>query len=352
LEAEVAVSQQTCVICKTVFEVKSKFQVQRHGTEVAYVCTPEHLAILAKNQGKILCTVCQSPFSLAYAYQMAEIQGVRHYFCSPACREAGLKETLRKRKGPRKLAILNQKGGTGKTTTAVSIAAGLAEIGQKTLLIDLDAQSNVSVSLGVKPESSIYQLMTEGRFSPSSIVKVSENLEVIASNETLASAEIFLARMDAGRERVFSQKMEPITRGYDFVVLDCAPALSLLNQNALIFSDEVLVPVSCDYLSLFGVRQVVKTIKTINDILLHPIKLLGVLPTFYDMRNKIAREALKSLHDHFEEKVLPPIRANIRLKEAPSFRKTIFDYDPKSTGAGDYRRVVQWILGNKKATEK
>jgi chromosome partitioning protein len=343
----VAVSQQTCVICKELFEVKSRFQVQRSGTEVAYVCTLEHLSVLAKNQGKILCTVCQNPFSVAYAYQIAEIQGQRHYFCSPACREAGLKETLRRRKGPRKLAILNQKGGTGKTTTAVSIAAGLAEVGQKTLLVDLDAQSNVAVSLGVKPDAWFHQLMSENKFSPTSIVKVSENLDVMTSNETLAAVEIALARMDAGRERVFSQRMEPIVRGYDFVVLDCAPALSLLNQNALIFSDEVLVPVSCDYLSLVGVKQVVRTLKIINDILLHPIKLLGVLPTFYDMRNKIAREALKSLHVYFEDKVLPPIRANIRLKEAPSFRKTIFDYDPKSTGASDYRRVVQWVLGSK-----
>jgi chromosome partitioning protein len=343
----VAISQQTCAICNSTFEVKSRYQVQRNGQEVKYLCSPACLAAFARQQGKVPCSVCQTPFAVAYAYQVADVQGVRLHFCSTACREAGLRETLRRRKGPRRLAILNQKGGTGKTTTAVSIAAGLAEAGQRTILIDMDAQGNVGVSLGLRGEPSIYHLVVEGKSPEPHIAKVGEHLDVLTSNETLAAVEIFLARLDSGRDRLLSHKLEPYVRGYDFVVLDCAPALSLLNQNALTFSDEVLVPVSCDYLSLVGVKQVVKTLKNVNDILLHPVRLLGVLPTFYDMRNKIAREALKSLHGHFADKVLPPIRANIRLKEAPSHRKSIFDYDPKSPGAMDYRRVVHWILGAK-----
>lgn len=340
-----AISQQTCATCQKQFEVRSRYQVQRQGAEVAYLCSPACLAVFARSQGKIPCSVCQTLFTVAYAYQVADVQGSRYYFCSPACREAGLKETMRRRKGPRKIAVLNQKGGTGKTTTAVSVAAGLAEAGQKTLLVDLDAQGNVAVSLGIKGEAAIYYLMVEGKLPPGCVTNVGENLDVITSNETLAAVEIYLARLDGGRDRLLSQRLGPLVRGYDFVILDCAPALSLLNQNALTFADDVLVPVSCDYLSLVGVKQVVKTLKNVNEILLHPVHLMGVLPTFYDMRNKIAREALKSLHGHFGEKVLPPIRANIRLKEAPSHRKTIFDYDPKSSGAADYRRVVQWILG-------
>ena len=134
--------------------------------------------------------------------------------------------------------------------------------------------------------------------------------------------------------------------GYDVVVIDCAPALSLMNQNALVFADSVIVPVACDYLSLVGVKQVIKTIKNVRELLDHDIEVLGVLPTFYDVRNRIARESLDTLKRHFGEHCLPPVRVNTRLKEAPSVKQTIFELAPESHGAEDYRHLVRHVLGD------
>jgi chromosome partitioning protein len=237
---------------------------------------------------------------------------------------------------------LNQKGGTGKTTTAVNLAAGLADQGHRVLLIDVDAQGHVGVSLGVRGERSLYHIVVEGADPADCIVPINEHLHVITSNETLASAEIFLARMDEGRDRILRGRMASITN-YDYVLLDCGPSLSLLNMNALTFADELLVPVSCDFLSLVGVRQILKTVRHVNELLLHPIRILGVLPTFYDQRNRISDESVKSMQSHFRDRVLPPIRVNTRLKEAPSHRQTIFEYAPYSRGAADYRRLVRWV---------
>jgi chromosome partitioning protein len=244
--------------------------------------------------------------------------------------------------GPVRIAILNQKGGTGKTTTAVNLAAGLADQGHRVLLVDVDAQGHVGVSLGVRGERSLYHIVVEGADPAACVVPINENLHVITSNETLASAEIFLARMDEGRDRILRARMASITQ-YDYVLLDCGPSLSLLNMNALTFADELLIPVSCDFLSLVGVRQILKTVRHVNELLLHPIRILGVLPTFYDQRNRISDESVKSMQSHFRDRVLPPIRVNTRLKEAPSHRQSIFDYAPYSRGAADYRRLVRWV---------
>lgn len=136
----------------------------------------------------------------------------------------------------------------------------------------------------------------------------------------------------------------PDTHGYEYVLLDCGPSLSLVNMNALTYADHLLVPVSCDYLSLVGVRQVMKTLERVRADLSHSIEVLGVLPTFYDLRNRASSEAIRVLKGRFGDKLLPPIRINTRLKEAPSHRKTIFEYDASSRGAQDYRQVVKWVV--------
>jgi len=138
--------------------------------------------------------------------------------------------------------------------------------------------------------------------------------------------------------------------GYDYVVIDCSPSLSLMNQNALVFADSVLVPVACDYLSLVGVRQVIKTVKNVNALLHHPVSIWGVLPTFYDARAKICREAVTTLKQHFGERCLAPVRAAIKVKEAPAQGQTIFEYAEESNAAEDYAAVVQTILTSRERT--
>jgi chromosome partitioning protein len=175
------------------------------------------------------------------------------------------------------------------------------------------------------------------------IQTVRENLDLVPSNETLAAAELYLAGRQ-NRDRVLKERLSPWVRGYDFVVLDCSPSLSLMNQNALVFADNVLVPVACDYLSLVGVRQVIKTVRNVNQLLHHPVRLWGVLPTFYDARANICREAVETLQKHFGERCLPPIRSAIKVKEAPAHGQTIFEYAAVSTAADDYRVVVQRLI--------
>ena len=174
-------------------------------------------------------------------------------------------------------------------------------------------------------------------------VNVRPNLDLISSNETLAAAELYLAGRQ-NRDRVLRDRLGAVAEGYDVVILDCSPSLSLMNQNALVFADGILVPVACDFLSLVGVRQVIKTVKNVNALLHHPVQIYGVLPTFYDARARICRDAVETLKQHFGDRCLAPIRSTIKIKEAPAQGKTIFEYAPDSHAAEDYRRVVQRII--------
>ncbi|MCL2779273.1 MAG: ParA family protein [Polyangiaceae bacterium] len=248
--------------------------------------------------------------------------------------------------GPTRLAIFNHKGGTGKTTTSVSIAAGLSAKGYKVLLVDTDSQGNVGVSLGVKAEKTLYHCLVMGLRPQDIALKVRDNLDLLPSNETLAAAELYLAGRQ-NRDRILRDRLAPAIAHYDIVLLDCSPSLSLLNQNALVFAEGILVPVACDFLSLVGVRQVVKTVKNVNSLLHHPVQIFGVLPTFYDARARICREAWGTMKEHFGDRCFEPVRSTIKIKEAPAQGKTIFEYAPDSHAAQDYQRVVERIITGK-----
>jgi chromosome partitioning protein len=252
---------------------------------------------------------------------------------------------------PRTIAVFNHKGGTGKTTTAVSIAAGLAAKGKRVLLVDTDAQGNVAVSLGTNVERSLYHVLVMGLRVSDAVKTVRPNLDLLPSNETLAAAELYLAGRQ-NRDRVLSERLSAAAASYDYVVLDCSPSLSLMNQNALVFADSVLVPVACDYLSLVGVRQVIKTVKNVNAILHHPVQIWGVLPTLFDARAKICHEAISTLKQHFAERCLPPVRSAIKVKEAPSQGQTIFEYAAGSPAADDYNVVVERIIQHREAAQQ
>lgn len=298
---------------------------------------------------KETCSACGAEFVPAYVYQLAvTADRGRLLFCSLECRRAGLGDEAFRAKRARRLAILNHKGGTGKTTTAVNLAAGISERGQRVLLVDTDAQGNVGVSLGIHGERSLYHILVNGDDPALAAVPVRKHMDVITSDPSLAAAEIWLARQSAEmRSRVLTRRLNlmQVSRRYDYVILDCGPSLNLLNQNALSYADEVIIPVTCDYLALVGVKQVLRTVREVERHLHHAVRISAVLPTFYDARTRLACEVLEALQGHFKEKCLKPIRTNTRLAEAPSHRKTIFEHAPDSHGAEDYARVVNWLLG-------
>jgi chromosome partitioning protein len=265
---------------------------------------------------------------------------------APAAAAVSARATSRMHAPPR-LAIFNHKGGTGKTTTSVSLAAGLAARGLRVLLVDTDSQGNVSVSLGVKAERTLYHVLVMGMRATDVAVKVRDNLDMVISNETLAAAELYLAGKQ-NRDRILRDRLASAFEAYDVVLLDCSPSLSLMNQNALVVADGIIVPVACDFLSLVGVRQVIKTVKNVNQLLHHPVQIHGVLPTFYDGRARICRDAVQALEEHFGDRVLPPIRQATRLKEAPAQGKTIFEYAPESNAAQDYATVVDLLVDGPK----
>ena len=292
------------------------------------------------------CSACSKPFTVQFAYQVGASPTGKRYFCTLECRKAGLGADAFSSRGKRarRLAILNQKGGTGKTTTAVNLAAGIADRGHDVLLIDTDAQGNVGTSLGVKGEKTLYHVLVEGAPLDDACVPVRGHLDVITADATLASAEVWLARLDTRRDQVMSTRLEAAKRRWAYIVFDCGPSLSLLNQNALCAADEVVIPVSCDYLALVGVNQVLRTLKDIDRHLGHAVRIAGVVPTFFDARINLAKETVETLRSHFKERLFDPIRRSSKLAEAPVHRKTIFEYAPDSHGAEDYRRLVAQLM--------
>jgi len=261
----------------------------------------------------------------------------------PATKPAEIPMRSRSAASPRVLAVFNHKGGTGKTTTAVHVAAGLAARGAKVLLVDADGQGNVGASLGLEAERSLYHVLVMGLPFEQARVAARPNLDVIVANETLAAAELYIAGQ-RNRDRVMATRLARAREIYDYVIVDCSPSLSLLNQNALVLADAVLCPVACDYLSLIGIRQVVRTVKHVNKILNHPVNFWGVLPTLFDSRARICNEALDTLKKNFRDVCLDPIHFAIKVKEAPSVGKTLFEYAPNSSAAGDYWRVIERLM--------
>lgn len=335
-----------CSICSNEFFVKYRWQLDQQNGQMRYFCSQDCEQTARQQSAEVACTTCSKHFTPKYAFQAATVNGQTAYFCSMECRNPAVQERRKSaltEEGPMKIAVLNQKGGTGKTTTTVSTAAGLAEAGFRVLVLDVDSQGHVAVSLGVEGKHTLFHLLVEDAPLKDIVISARPNLDILAGNETLASAEIVFARMNEGRDRVLRDKLTDLSN-YDFVLLDCGPSLSLMNMNALTFADHLIVPVSCDYLSLVGVKQVMKTLKNVNQVLMHPISVLGILPTFYDMRNNISDESVRTLKGYFHDKVLPPIRVNTKLKEAPSHQQTIYEFAPDSRGAADYQKLVDWLV--------
>lgn len=235
----------------------------------------------------------------------------------------------------RKIAILNFKGGTGKTTTAVNLSHALALRRQSVLVVDCDPQGSVADWLGINPEYTFFDLLTDRVKLQDCVYQARKELDIIPSDKNLALIEVRLAK-ESDMEKAFQKKLTSV-KDYDFVFLDCPPSMSLLNVNALEYAKEVFLPVSMDYLSLRGIQQVVGSLP-------EGIKVSKVIPTFFDQRTRKSKEILEDLTSFFKGKVTSPIRVNVRLSECSSYHQTIFEYDPHSRGALDYRRLAREIM--------
>jgi chromosome partitioning protein len=245
----------------------------------------------------------------------------------------------------KKISIINQKGGVGKTTLSVNIAAGLARSGKKVLIIDIDPQGNMETCFQLKEErKNLFHILFENANPKECIHHIATNLDVIASSDEMTKAEISLATKP-GKEYLLSQKMSDL-KDYDYVIIDCAPSFGLLTQNALLFSDEAIIPVSTDVLGVDASKKVMKSIAQLNESFAHMIEITHVVPTMYDKRNKICRECLSEIQNLFYEKVTVPVRVNTKLKEAVRKKRSIFAYAPSSRGAEDFKQVVRTILHN------
>jgi chromosome partitioning protein len=245
----------------------------------------------------------------------------------------------------RKIAVINYKGGTGKTATAVSLSHGLSKRGKRVLLVDLDPQGSVAYHLGLNPEKTLYDVLISGEDIRDCMIMARPKLDVLASNEHLFAAEIGMAKMK-NREQLLSQVLD--ISGYDFLIMDCGPSINLLNQNALMFADEIMMPVSMEYLALLGVKQLLKNIQIINKLFGREIFISKIIPTFFDLRNKKSKDVLSSLQRVFPSIVSSPIRVCVKLSEAPGSRQTVFEYDDRSKGAQDYLKLVKEVLDDGK----
>jgi chromosome partitioning protein len=246
----------------------------------------------------------------------------------------------------RVIGILNYKGGTGKTTTVVNLAAGLALQGSRVLCVDLDAQGSMATHLGVDYTYSLSQLLL-GQVRPQAcVVQARENLDLVASDRSLLRAEGKLWRI--GDEEVIRQtlrnKMRSLDGDYDYVILDFSPSVSLLSESGLLYIRELIVPVSVSYMGLVGLRQVVETLQTFRQVPESRVRLYLIVPTFYSAGVRQDREVMTVLKRHFADKVTDPIRENVRIAESPSYHKSIYEYSPNSTGATDYARLVERVL--------
>lgn len=244
----------------------------------------------------------------------------------------------------RKICVINYKGGTGKTSTSVNLAHGLALRGFRVLLVDSDPQGSAGYHLGVTARYTLYDLIMGKRPLEGCVVRARKNLDMICSNERLFPAEIALAGVDK-KELVLSRRLARLKR-YDYVIFDCAPAMNLVNQNILLYCDDLIVPVSMEYLSLMGVKQLLNNIKIVNKIFAKRFDRTIVVPTFFDKRSKKSSDVLKSLKRVFPKSIVSPVRTCAALSEAPSVKRTVFEFDPHSTGAEDYYKVIEEVLSD------
>jgi chromosome partitioning protein len=243
----------------------------------------------------------------------------------------------------RRIAVALSKGGVGKTTTAVNLAAGLALAGQCVLLVDTDTQGQVAKALGVNPSVGLAELVGGEVLPEQTILEARKRLWLLAGGRALAGLKRLITRKDFGGEQTLAEALTPLETPYDVVVLDTAPGWDALTVNVLFYAHEVLSPISLEVMTLQGLIDFVQSLAGIQKYH-QSLGLKYILPTFMDRRVRKSGEILAQLHNHYGEHLCAPIRYNVRLSEAPGFGQTIFEYAPRSVGAQDYGELTERIM--------
>ena len=246
----------------------------------------------------------------------------------------------------RKIGVALSKGGVGKTTTAVNLSAGLAKAGKKVLLIDTDTQGQVSVLLGVEPEHGLADVLTEEVSIKTAITEARDNLFLLAGGDDLAAVKGTILKELDQPQLALASKLEEVEDQYDFVIIDTAPSWDILNLCVLFYVHEVMVPISLEVLSIQGFSKFMENLDAVSKYQQN-LELKYIVPTFLDRRVKRSEEILDQLKQTYPEQICEPIRYNSRLAEAPATGQTIFEFDPRSAGAKDYKKLITRVLRGK-----
>jgi len=248
------------------------------------------------------------------------------------------------------ISVVNQKGGVGKTTTAINLAAYLAKLNKRVLLVDLDAQGNATSGLGIEigkdGKNNVYDVLLDNNLINNSIINTKiDGYHIIPSDTSLAGASVELVGHE-NREYKLAEALKDVRDIYDYIFIDCPPSLCLLTINGLVASEKVLIPVQSEYYALEGLGQLLNTIGLVQTNLKKDLEILGAVITMFDTRNRLSKDVLEELYQYFPGSIFKSvIPRSVRLAEAPSFGKAILDYEPGSKGAKAYERLAREILG-------
>jgi chromosome partitioning protein len=306
-------------------------------------CKREHSIDFSKipqNVHTARCKICDSKFEISEALQAKHsLKPVQAKSAEPA-------------KKTRSIGVSITKGGVGKTTTAVNIAAGLAHAGYKVLIVDTDTQDQVSYMLGAKPEAGLSEFLTGELPVEKATHKVRENLWLLSGGRSLAGVKRMIDRKDFGGEQTFAEAFKPLEKDYDYIIVDTSPGWDSLTVNVLFYVKEILIPVSLEIMTLHGLVEFFRNVAAIKKYR-KELSVGYLVPTFLDMRVKNkATKFMEKLENHYSKYLCSPIRYNNTLSQTPMYGKTIFEYAPGSKGAKDYQQLIRNITGNQKLFEQ